>query len=256
MFPVIFEISGTKIYSYGFFIAVGYVVALLLGRHLAKSRGLDPSPFMDAAFLAIVTGVLGARLFYVLQNPERYLEHPAELFDVWNGGLVFYGGFLLAAGACLLYGRWKKLPLLLSFDIAVIALAFAHVFGRIGCFAAGCCHGNYCPYPWGMVNASPFVAEALRGQPLHPVQLYEAASLFILGTFLFWLFQRKRAAGTVSVVYLMGYAAIRFVTEIFRGDTDRGFLFGGWLSVSQTLALALFLLGSGFLVRRFRRENL
>jgi len=253
MFPVLFEISGLKIYSYGFFIAVGYLSALLLGRYLAKSRGLDPSPFMDIAFIAIVSGVLGARLFFVLQNLEQFARHPGEILDFWNGGLVFYGGFLLATFTCVLYGFWKKMPLWLSADIGVTSLALAHGFGRIGCFAAGCCYGSFCPYPWGVHNDTAFLDPALSGQALHPVQLYESFALFLLAGLMAWLVRaRKCSAGTVAMIYLTGYAAIRFVTEFFRGDLDRGFVVGGWLSASQGVALVLFLLGSGVLVRRFR----
>ncbi len=256
MFPILFEQGSVKIHSYGFFIALGYVAALLLGRSLAKSRGLDPAPFMDVGFIAIVSGVIGARLVFILQNPARFLARPAEILDVWNGGLVFYGGFIFAALTCLLYGYRKKMPLALGMDIAVICLAFAHALGRMGCFAAGCCHGHYCPYPWGVHNNTEFVDPALRGQPLHPVQLYESFSLLLLGITLLWAFRRRPASGVVTIAYLMGYAAIRFVMEIFRGDSERGFLLGGWLSLSQGIALALFALGGGFLIRRLRGKNL
>jgi phosphatidylglycerol:prolipoprotein diacylglycerol transferase len=257
MFPLLLQIGTVKIYSYGFFIALGYVSALALGRYLARSRGLDPAPYMDLAFVAIVSGVLGGRALFVITEPGHFLEHPAEVFDFWNGGLVFYGGFLAAAMACLAFGRWKKMPLWLSADIATAGVALAHGFGRIGCFAAGCCHGNYCPYPWAVRNVSEFVDPAFRGLPIHPVQLYESFSLFVLAAVLAWMVRRRKAAdGMPTLTYLMGYAAIRFVTEMFRGDSDRGFVLGGALSTSQAIALGLFLVGSGILVGRFRRKNL
>lgn len=248
------EIGGIKIHSYGFFIALGYVCTLLMGRWLARSRGLDPGPFMDLAFIAIVSGVVGARLLYVITMPGDFLAHPAQILDFWSGGLVFYGGFLLATVACLAYGFLRKMPILLSTDIVVTGVAFAHGFGRIGCFAAGCCHGNYCPYPWAIHSDSPFVAETLRHQPIHPVQLYESASLFFLSGLLIWIIRgRKLRDGLPAIVYLMGYAAIRFVWEMFRGDIDRGDVFGGLLSTSQFIALGLFTLGFGlffFLIGR------
>jgi phosphatidylglycerol:prolipoprotein diacylglycerol transferase len=257
MFPILVEIAGIKIYSYGFFIALGYLATLALGRFLAKARGLDPSPFMDIAFIAIVSGVLGARLLFVLQNLSFYLEHPKEIFDFWNGGLVFYGGFLLGGPCGLLYGVRKKMPLWLSADISTAGLALAHAFGRVGCFAAGCCYGNYCPYPWAVHNDTDFVDPLLKGKPLHPVQLYESFLLFMLAGLMAWLiYKRKLANGLVALLYLTGYAGIRFITEIFRGDSDRGFVLGGWLSLSQGIALALFILGSGVLVRRLRSQNL
>ncbi len=256
MFPVLLEVAGYKIHSYGFFIAVGYVSALLLGRWLAKSRGLDPAPFMDLAFIAIVSGVIGARLLFVITAPAYYADRPTEILDFWNGGLVFYGGFIAAASACLAYGFYRKMPIWLSTDLVVTGVAFAHAFGRIGCFAAGCCHGTTCAYPWGMASHSPFVAPALQGLPLHPVQLYESAALFALTALLCWLIRGKKLFdGVPALLYLTGYAAIRFVMEFFRGDDERGFLLGGSLSTSQGIALGLFCLGSGLLFILVRRKN-
>lgn len=256
MFPLLFEIGGFKVYSYGFFIAVGYLSALGLGRFLAKSRGLDPSPFMDLAFIAIVSGVVGARVLYIITEPAIFLAHPAEAFNVWNGGLVFYGGFLFATFACLFYGWRKKMPIWLSTDIVVTGVAIAHAFGRVGCFAAGCCHGNYCPYPWGIHNDTEFVNPALKGQPLHPVQLYESFSLLVLAGLLTWLIhKRKLADGLPALLYLMGYASIRFVMEFFRGDDDRGVVLGGMLSTSQGIALLLLAAGGGLFIRRIRGKR-
>lgn len=256
MFPILFEVGGTKIHSYGFFIALGYVGSLLLGRWLARSRGLDPGPFMDLAFIAIVSGVVGARLLYVITMPSYFISNPGEIFDLWSGGLVFYGGFLLATLACLAYGRFRRMPISLSTDIVVAGVAFAHGFGRIGCFAAGCCHGSACDLPWAIHNDSGFVTEALRGKPIHPVQLYESAALFALSGLLVYLIRgRKLRDGGPAIVYLMGYAAIRFVMETFRGDLDRGFVLGGWLSTSQFIALLLFLIGGGLLFFLVRRKH-
>jgi phosphatidylglycerol:prolipoprotein diacylglycerol transferase len=215
---------------------------------------------MDLAFIAIVSGVVGARILYIITEPAEFLRNPWEIFNFWNGGLVFYGGFILALLVCLAYGRWKKMPILLGLDISVTGVALAHGFGRIGCFAAGCCHGNYCPYPWGVHNDTEFVAKEFKGQPLHPVQLYESLSLFVLAALMTWLIQGKKTKdGTVAAIYFTGYAAIRFVMEFFRGDDDRGTVFGGALSTSQAISIALFLLGAALFFgrRRFRLgENL
>jgi phosphatidylglycerol---prolipoprotein diacylglyceryl transferase len=254
MLPVLLEISGIKIYSYGFFIAVGYISALLIGRFLAKARGLNPAHFMDLAFIAIVTGVVGARLFFVLTNNQGIT--PSELLDFWNGGLVFYGGFICATLACLAYGKWRRMPIWVSTDIVVTGVALAHVFGRIGCFAAGCCHGSVCDLPWAMENHSGFVAQEMRGLPLHPVQLYEAFSLLLLAGFLAYVVARRKLKdGNPALIYLTGYAMIRFVMEFFRGDVERGFVLGGVFSTSQAIALALFLLGTGLFIFRLLQRR-
>lgn len=257
MLPVLLEIGGLRIHSYGFFIALGYISALVLGRRLAARQGLDPAPFMDLAFAAIASGVVGARALFVITAWSHFKSHPLEILDLWSGGLVFYGGFVLAALVCVGFGAWKKLPLWRSTDIVLTGVALAHGFGRIGCFAAGCCHGSICALPWAISLRSEVVAPALRGQPLHPVQLYEAAALFAMA----WLMsralnRRKLRAGIVSGFYLSGYASIRFFLEYLRGDEGRGFLPGTALSTSQAIAATLFCLGCGILIRRLRSQDL
>lgn len=256
MFPVLFEIRGVPIHSYGFFIALGYIASLGLLSYLARLRGLEPSRFLDLAFLALVTGVVGGRILFVLTNLPYFRKYPGEIFDFWQGGLVFYGGFLLAFAACAAYIRKKKLPFQESLDLLAPALSLGHAFGRIGCFAAGCCYGSYCERPWAVHFHSDLVDPALRGLPLHPTQLYEAFALFALTGVLVYLVRKKKfAPGGVALFYVIAYAIIRSVIEIFRGDGIRGFLVGNWLSTSQGIAIAL-LLGGGFvLVRRFRRDH-
>ena len=254
MHPLLFEIGGVKVHSYGFFVALGYVAALALLSLLARWRNLDPARFLDLAFLSLLTGVIGGRILFVLTNFAYFHRYPAEIFTFWQGGLVFYGGFLAAAGACWLYMRWKHMPLA-TLDVLAPGLAIGHAIGRIGCLAAGCCYGSYCEYPWGIKLDSDMVDPALRSLPLHPTQLYEAFSLFALTGLLVWLFRGRRLRdGGVALVYVMGYALIRSAIEIFRGDSIRGFVIGNWLSTSQLIAALLFL-GCAYLLRRRLGRN-
>jgi phosphatidylglycerol---prolipoprotein diacylglyceryl transferase len=257
MFPILFELGGIKVYSYGFFIALGYLAGLFLGRFLVRERGLPAAPYMDLGLVAIVSGVLGGRVLFVLTNLAYFKQHPWETLDFWQGGLVFSGGFFSGVAASVLYLRWKKLPLGTSLDIMAPSVALAHAFGRIGCLGAGCCYGSYCPYPWGVHLHSAFVETALQGKPLHPTQVYEAASLFLLSAGLVHLFRRKKLPeGGVGIAYVAAYAVLRSVIEIFRGDEVRGFVVGRWLSTSQAIALVLLLACGGFLIGRFRRKHL
>lgn len=256
MFPLLFEIQGVKVHSYGFFIAIGYVAALILLARLAPMRGLDPARFLDLAFLSLITGVAGGRILFVLTNFGYFRRYPSEILDFWQGGLVFYGGFITAALACILYIRRRRLPLGDSLDILAPALALGHAFGRIGCFAAGCCYGSYCEYPWGVKFHSDLVDPALRDLPLHPTQLYESVSLFLLAGGLSWIFvKRKTKAGGVALAYLISYALIRAIIEIFRGDGIRGFLIGNWLSTSQAIAIVLLFAGGFLFWRRLRSDH-
>jgi phosphatidylglycerol---prolipoprotein diacylglyceryl transferase len=254
MFPVLFEIGGVPVQSYGFFIALGYVAALLLTRRLATSQGLSASDFSDLTFFCLLVGILGARILFLLTNFGYFLGRPGEILSFWSGGLVFYGGFLLVLPMLFFFFRNRGIAWKTGLDVLAPGLALGHGIGRIGCLAAGCCHGSYCEYPWAVHLNTDLVEPALRGLPVHPVQVYESVGLILLSAGLLWLYRRKPASGTVAAAYVMGYALLRFLVEFFRGDSIRGSAFG--VSTSQLLALALFAaVGALLLYRRRKISN-
>lgn len=253
MFPVLFEIGGLPIQSYGFFIALGYVAALLLTRKLASARSLSAADFSDLTFFCLLVGILGARILFVLTNFRYFMGRPAEIFSFWSGGLVFYGGFLLVVPMLFFFFRLRGIPWKTGLDVLAPGLALGHAIGRIGCLAAGCCHGSYCEYPWAVHLNTDLVEPALRGLPVHPVQVYESLGLLVLCGWLLWLFRRKPASGAVAAAYVMGYALLRFVVEFFRGDSIRGAVLG--ISTSQALALLLFAAAGMILFYRRRKTS-
>ena len=250
MFPLLLNTSYLQVEAYGFFIALGYFAATFLSRREARLAGQPPAPFSDTCFLALGAGLIGARSLFVITNLAYFRDHPDEILVFWRGGLVFYGGFLLAVPLCAFYLKRQRLHVLPSFDILAPALALGHSIGRLGCFAAGCCHGTHCPYPWGVVFQGNLVEPSLRGLPVHPTQLYESVALLLLCGLLIKL--RNAAAGFRAGTYLTGYALIRLIVEIFRGDTVRGVVPGTGLSTSQAIALALLTVGCAILLRSFR----
>jgi phosphatidylglycerol:prolipoprotein diacylglycerol transferase len=149
-----------------------------------------------------------------------------------QGGLIFYGGFILATLAVIVFARVRGLPLLRVGDFTVSALPLGHAMGRIGCFLNGCCYGAPTDVPW-----ATYVADAMR----HPVQLYEASFNFILYAVLHLLLRTART-GQVVAVYLMSYGTWRFLIEFLRGD-DR--LRTGGLDAAQLISLGLILIGAG-----------
>jgi phosphatidylglycerol:prolipoprotein diacylglycerol transferase len=164
--------------------------------------------------------------------------------------LVFYGGFLLVMPMLFLFFRFRGIPWKAGLDVLAPGLALGHAIGRIGCLAAGCCHGNYCEYPWALHLNTDLVDPALRGIPVHPVQAYESLGLLALCGGLLWLGRRRPASGAVATAYVMIYALLRFIVEFFRGDSIRGSAFG--ISTSQVLALTLFAVAGLLFVRGFR----
>ncbi len=243
MFPELFHLGPVTIRTYGFLIAVGLFLGLQYVLRGAKAKAIPEDRILDAALYVIVAGLIGARLTYVVLNWSFYLQHPFEIVQVWEGGLVFYGGFVASAAAVIMYTRRHRDTLRLGqlADLMAPALCIGHFFGRLGCFCAGCCYGMPSDLPWAVRFVNP-KALAPTGILLHPAQLYEAFANMAL----FFVLDRYRVRGgpkdgQVFALYLMLYAALRFVIELFRGDDRGGFLWG--LSPSQLVAAVLFITG-------------
>jgi phosphatidylglycerol:prolipoprotein diacylglycerol transferase len=246
MFPILFEYGRLTLYTYGLLIATGFLAALWLVGREARRRGLDPKAFQDLGFVVLVAALVGSRLFFVLLEWEHFVEHPWQVFEIWKGGLVFYGGFIGAALAALWVVRAKGLPLWTTGDIVAPAVALGQTFGRLGCFFAGCCYGAACDLPWAVTFTDPRSLAPLHAA-LHPTQLYSAAANFAVFAVLHWVARpRQKFQGQLLGLYLVLEPAARFVVEFFRAD-PRGAL--GPLSTSQVLALPLVLFGLWILVQ-------
>ena len=236
MHPVLIKIGPLTLHTYGLFVAGAILAALWMGSRLAKAREIPPEKVMDLTFYAVLAGLAGARLFYVLLNPSLFRGDWLGILRVWEGGLVFYGGFIGALAAVLVYIRRHRLAGGTIFDILAVAAPLGHAIGRIGCFFAGCCHGKVCDLPWAVTFTDPMTLARPVGVPLHPTQLYEAFANLLIFALLFTLYHRKKFAGRLFLVYVMVYGIARAIIEIFRGD-PRGFVFDGMLSTSQALGL-------------------
>jgi phosphatidylglycerol:prolipoprotein diacylglycerol transferase len=150
---------GTELplFGYGLMLVLGFYAGMQLMRVLARRRGLNPDLFVNVAIVALIFGVIGARLSHVLENIGDYTSPDrsawANFLDAINirsGGLTFFGGLLLATPACIAYGIWNKIPLRSGMDVVAPAVMLALCFGRIGCFLNGCCYGAECNLPWAV----------------------------------------------------------------------------------------------------------
>ncbi|MES1157952.1 MAG: prolipoprotein diacylglyceryl transferase [Haliangium ochraceum] len=250
MHPVLFTIPlGRReiaISTYGVLVTAGLAVGIWIAQRQGRRRGLDSGRVMDLAFWMIVAGLVGARLTYGLVNarwfwlactegPGPWWRDCTSVFRLWEGGLVFYGGVGAAAGAAFLFARRHGWSFGEVGDVGAPALAIGHAFGRLGCFAAGCCFGKETAARVGMSfprdsvafdvmrrgGALPFGAG--ETPPLHPTQLYEAAGEAAIFAVLWAASPRlRRRPGALLALYLGLYAALRFAVEIFRGDALRG----------------------------------
>ncbi|ETR73044.1 MAG: Prolipoprotein diacylglyceryl transferase [Candidatus Magnetoglobus multicellularis str. Araruama] len=244
MYPVLFKIGPLTIHTYGFCIALGFLVALYYVSKTAKRKQINSEIIVDLCFYALVCGMIGGRVLYVILEWETFQNNWLEIFRIWNGGLVFYGGFIAALIFSWYYMKQKQLPILSTLDILAPAVALAHGFGRIGCFFAGCCYGRICDMPWAVTFTHPLTL-ARPNVPLHPTQLYSSLMNFGIFGILIFISRRKPKAGVVAIAYLCIYGLGRFFIEFFRGD-DRGATVFHALSPAQ--GIGIFMIASGCLL--------
>lgn len=252
MFPILFQIGSIPIHTYGFLIAIGFLIAVSVVKRLGIKEGIDPNVTVDYAFWTLVTGFIGARVLFVITRWEYFMRDPIAIFKIWEGGLVFLGGPIAAVPFTIWYMRKHSLKFWKTTDAMISGLVIAHAFGRLGCFSAGCCYGRPTGGDWGLRFQSELVDVSLRGIPLHPTQLYESFSLIVLFFGLLWVQKHKIFDGQTFLTYFLAYPIIRSIIEVFRGDQIRGFVIEGVLSTSQFISGLIFIAAVVAYVVRYR----
>jgi len=228
---ILFHFFGLPVHAYGAAIAVAFVFAVWHIRKLAEREGYKGDVVVDAAIAAMISAIVGARLFHVFTPSEwvHYRQHPGDIFAIWEGGLTFYGGLLGCLVVLPFVFRFHKVAFWNIADCFAPAVALGHGIVRLGCFMNGCCYGK--PVSWGIK-----FPELGDGIPRQPSQLYEAAVGVILFFVLMSLWPVRRFRGQLWLLYLLFYAVARFAIEYTRDD-ERGGL--GWFSTSQWVAIGV-----------------
>jgi phosphatidylglycerol:prolipoprotein diacylglycerol transferase len=253
MHPVLFRFGPLTIHTYGFLVALGFLIGIGLAYRQAKKEGIPPDKILDLGFYILLAAIIGSRLFFIIINAGHYVKNPLDIFKIWEGGLVFYGGVLLAVPVAIWYVKKNGLGIWKTADIFAPSIAIGHALGRLGCFFAGCCYGKVAEsLPWGVIFTDPECL-APPGVPLHPTQLYESAGEFINFFILIVLRRSKAFDGKLFMTYLLLYSVLRFVVEFFRGDVNRGFI-SPQFSVSQGISVLMFIVAvAGLIVLRRRK---
>lgn len=252
MFPVIFKIGPLTIRTYGLLVAIGFFAALqYILIHTRRSK-IAETKVLDVILYSIVGGLCGARLMYVVLNWKFYSRNFFEIFRIWEGGLVFYGGFFVSAIIILLFCRKHPEFKFWEFtDILAPAIALGHFFGRLGCLSAGCCYGLPTNMPWA-IKFTNTQALAPLNIALHPTQIYEALGNFFIFVVLDWFNRYKHPHGQTIGSYLFLYGLLRFHVEFLRGDDRGSFVLG--LSPSQIIAL-ICIIGGIVIITKFRKYD-
>jgi len=253
MHPILFKIGPITLYTYGFFVALGFLTAIIVSRIFAKKNNIDPQNMTDLIFTILVCALIGSRLLYVIINFGYYKNDLIAIFKLWDGGLVFYGGFIVSVVGCYIFIKIHKLNLWKTADIIAPSIALGHAVGRIGCFFAGCCYGRECSKPWAIIFSNPDSLAPL-GVFLHPTQLYSVLSNFSIFLILLFIYRIKKFHGQVFFSYLLIYSLFRSYIETFRGDF-RGDFFGSPLSVSQGISIVIGLISIYMLFYLYKKNN-
>jgi phosphatidylglycerol:prolipoprotein diacylglycerol transferase len=253
MFPRLIHHGNFFLPTYGFMVALGLIAGLLVISKLAKKNGVDPDDAWNLGIIAILSGILGAKILMLIVEWQRY---KSDLFGTMQAGGVFSGGVVAAFIACTWYVRRRKMSWLKTADVFAPGLALGHVFGRLGCFAAGCCYGKETTLPWGVTFSDAWankLSDTPLGVYLHPTQIYEFLVELTNFFLLIWLIRRKKFDGQIIGTYLFSYGFARFFLEFLRGDAGRGQFLGTWMTATQFIAI-LMVIGGGTLWLRAPRS--
>jgi phosphatidylglycerol:prolipoprotein diacylglycerol transferase len=229
MHPEFVTLFGRTIYWYGVMTAAGFLAAVAHWSRLARREGRDPGIGSELGLWVMVSGILGARVAYVLMFAQEFDGRLLEVVRIDKGGLVWYGGFLGAVAGIVLLARLKRESILTLGDFVITGVPLGHAFGRMGCFLNGCCFGGTCHLPW---------AVDFGHGPVHPTQLYAIGyNLLIYGALLAYYRRPGRRPGTTLALYLTLYPACRFFVQFLRADYPRG-----WVGLDSAQYMSLVLL--------------
>jgi len=264
-------------------ILCGFLLSWYVVGRRARRAGINPDDMLDVVTALLMGGIVGSRVFFVLQEWPQFRANPLDIVRIDKGGLVFYGGLMGGAAAFLLVALKKKLPLKRTLDLLASVVPLGHAFGRLGCFLNGCCFGKWTSSWVGVcfpkVLEPGKVAEKLlnlgdqhiAGSPafewqlkkkligtdaeyslaVHPTQLYAVGyNLLIFAALSYFLWRRWRE-GDVMYLYFVLYGSARFVNEFFRVNPP---VLEG-LSIAQVICVPLVAFGLAMLIRDFRRPR-
>lgn len=244
-----------QLHTYGVLVAIGFLVGIVLAVREARRAGVDAERILDLAFWLLIAAMVGARLSYVVlrwsefapdfKSGKPFLQW--KVFRLWEGGLMYYGGFLLALLVSWLFIRAYKLNFGQMADAIIPSVAIGQFFGLLGSYAAGFGSGKMTELPWKVIYSK---GAAVRGIGLHPTQIYEALGVLALFFILLWIRSTKRYHGQVFLWYLILYPLMAFFLDMLRASDTLNFIFehnitpmatgADILSWSQAISVALF----------------
>ena len=228
-----FQVAGVNIYNYAVCIVLGVITALVFARISKNKLEIEFDDILENMIYALIFGVIGARLYYVLFNLNQYISNPLEILNFRDGGLAIYGGLILGSISLCISLKIKKTNILDFFDRIVPYVAIAQSIGRWGNF--------FNIEAYGIETSSIFRMGILKNgiySEVHPMFLYESVLNLILFFILIKMQSKRKFKGQVLLGYLIGYSMFRMILESFRIDSLMIFNY----RVSQILSIIIFII--------------
>jgi phosphatidylglycerol:prolipoprotein diacylglycerol transferase len=253
MHPILFKIFGFEVHSYGVMMVIAFLVAMYIVQIRAAKYGLEKNQVGDLCFWALVAGVIGARVIFILQDLPYYLAHRSELWSLQFRGLTSFGGLLFGMAAVIIWGIRNKIPLLHLLDLSAPAFVVGHAIGRVGCLLNGCCFGGACSptLPWGIHVEGSSVLH-------HPAQAYDTLMNLAVFGFLLWRERRGLINGQLVGLALALHGTTRVIYEFWRAGTvaqvnanEASSTYWGNMPFTQAQAMAAVLVVAGIAIYVF-----
>ena len=236
MLPIIFELGPVTFYSFGFFLVLAYFLATFILWREGKRQGYNEEKLLDLSVIALVSALIGGRIYYVILNWNIFIEEPTSVFALWQGGFALHGSLLAVflVGVYFIH-RWKWSFFQIA-DISSVAAAGALVMGKIGAFFAGVDFGSVSGLPWAYEFPDLIGAR-------HPVQLYEAGAYLVIFVGLYIMYfsilgSRNTVSGKVFFTFMISMSIARALLEFFRADPHKVFLWPTATMVSLIVVVA------------------
>jgi len=230
MYPVICKIGPFTIYSYGLILVVAFAVSSTLARLQAKKQNINPDIIFNFSFVVFISGIIGARILYIIENLSYYLKNPLETIMLQRGGLSWFGGLLFGLGSAIIYLKKRNLSVYKILDLIIPFVALAQAIGRVGCLLNGCCFGRVSKFG---------IYFAVYNSILIPTQIYSSLLLIFIFIILRFLQDRPHKEGKIFFVYLLFYSIKRFFIEFWRADNETIIL---RLTLFQIISIVIFCL--------------
>ncbi|QNO16290.1 prolipoprotein diacylglyceryl transferase [Alkalicella caledoniensis] len=243
MNPVAFNVGPIPIYWYGIIIASGILLGMFFAKKHAKLKGINPEFIDEFVIVVIPLAILGARLYYVIFELDKYMGDPRKIFAIWEGGLAIHGGVLAGIIVAYIFSKVKKISFFEFTDIVAPSLILGQAIGRWGNYVNQEAYGRETDLPWAIL---------VDGKYVHPTFFYESVwNLIVFGALVYLLRRAKLKDGSIMALYLIGYSFGRVFIEGLRTDS----LMLGPFRVAQLIS-GVFILAGGFLLYYLNRKKL